>query len=257
MTETDNLYSVRYHSKGQGDEGEALEEQFFQIYADKQFLRLPTRVRFGEVTGIQFDASAATQDISKLDQLGAHPTLRSYGLLHLHHAVKKDRIVPANLPVPQMVNYLIYNQLIHQRIFHHKLYRSLLIVFSPHQSQSDVFRIGREWETDILKVRDRLVLIESHLSKNGTLAFNLRFISNFDVFSDQLAQTHENILLEVGFALLQDKIECVHTPETSLLNYLKKLQDTYPANPYHNKTHGAAVAHSTSCLMHMLCIYEA
>lgn len=95
------MYSVRYQSKGQGDEGEVLEEQFFQIYADKQFLKLPTRVRFGEVTGIQFDASAATQDISKSGQLNA-PTLRSFGLLHLHDPIKRIFVVE-NAPLPEMV----------------------------------------------------------------------------------------------------------------------------------------------------------
>lgn len=103
LTETDNLYSVRYQSKGQGDEGEALEEQFFQIYADRQFLRLPTRVRFGEVTGIQFDASAATQDISRSGQLGTPEALRSFGLLHLHDPVKKLFVID-HAPVPEMVS---------------------------------------------------------------------------------------------------------------------------------------------------------
>lgn len=103
LTETDNLYSVRYQAKRDGEEGEALEEQFFQIYADKQFVRLPTRVRFGEVTGIQFDATAATQDIQKSSgQLASTRTLRSFGLLHLHDPFKKIH-VDENAPWPVMV----------------------------------------------------------------------------------------------------------------------------------------------------------
>lgn len=105
LTETDNLYSVRYQSKGQGDEAEALEEQFFQIYADKQlFANLPIKVRFGEVTGIHFDASAATRDISKSGQLTAPLTLKSFGLLHIHDSVKQ-LIVVENAPIPEMVSH--------------------------------------------------------------------------------------------------------------------------------------------------------
>lgn len=102
LTETDNLYSVRYQAKGRGDE---IEEQFFSMYAERQLQRLSTRVRFGEVTGIHFDASVATQDILKSGPLNAPQTLRSFGLLHLHDPSRKGLVIDAGIRLT-MVRHL-------------------------------------------------------------------------------------------------------------------------------------------------------
>lgn len=192
LTDTDNLYSVRYQTKSQGLEEEALEEQFLQIYADRQFCRLPTRVRFGEVTGIQYDSEAATKEVSRSVYFEQKGTLRSFGLLHLHDPMKRHYGV-AELAPPVVMG------------------------------ASEASRIGRDWGADIL----------------------------------QLATKFPNILLEVGAALLVDKLDAVRSPPHCLFNYLYKLQSCYPPNPYHNRIHGAAVAHATSCLMRMLYVYEA
>lgn len=93
------MYSVQYKPKEAGEttEGEAVEEQFFQIYGDKQQLqRLTTRVRFGQVTGVTFDSGAAVKELSKLEgeappeepRLGAAPS-RSFNLAHLHDPAQR------------------------------------------------------------------------------------------------------------------------------------------------------------------------
>lgn len=85
------MYSVRY--QGKGDETDTIEEQFFQIYTENKEKQkmLSTKVRFGQVTGVEFDTTAAAEEVSKSGVLYAAKTLRSFGLVNLHDPTQKFR----------------------------------------------------------------------------------------------------------------------------------------------------------------------
>lgn len=146
---------MRYQAKSQGLEEEALEEQFLQIYADKQFCHLPTRVRFGEVTGIQYDSEAAAKDISRNEYFEQKGTLRSFGLLHLHDPLKRNFGVPVLAPVPALVKkrFVLDSCL---RVLHVAVF-----AITTFQSSVDAIRIGRDWDTDILQVQLRVIQLKA------------------------------------------------------------------------------------------------
>lgn len=64
--------------------------------------------------------------------------------------------------------------------------------------------------------------------------------------------TTDNILLEVGYALLCRLVGDWGCEESRLIRFLVTIQGQYLPNPYHNKVHGATVAHLTECLTRML-----
>ncbi|OEH75586.1 3 5 -cyclic nucleotide phosphodiesterase domain-containing protein [Cyclospora cayetanensis] len=62
----------------------------------------------------------------------------------------------------------------------------------------------------------------------------------------------ENVLLEVGYALLCRLVGDWGCEDSRLIRFLVAIQGQYLPNPYHNKLHGATVAHLTECLTRML-----
>lgn len=66
------------------------------------------------------------------------------------------------------------------------------------------------------------------------------------------SNTTENVLLEVGYALLCRLVSDWGCEDLTLIRFLVAIQNQYQPNPYHNKLHGAAVAHLTECLTRML-----
>ncbi|KAL8426524.1 hypothetical protein Efla_004889 [Eimeria flavescens] len=73
---------------------------------------------------------------------------------------------------------------------------------------------------------------------------------DFDILA--FSNTTENVLLEVGYALLCRLVGDWGCEETQLIRFLATIQGQYLPNPYHNKVHGATVAHLTECLTRML-----
>ncbi|KAL8270910.1 hypothetical protein Esti_005164 [Eimeria stiedai] len=73
---------------------------------------------------------------------------------------------------------------------------------------------------------------------------------DFDILA--FSNTTENVLLEVGYALLCRLVGDWGCEESQLIRFLVTVQGQYLPNPYHNKLHGAAVAHLTECLTKML-----
>ncbi|CBZ54356.1 putative cAMP phosphodiesterase [Neospora caninum Liverpool] len=62
----------------------------------------------------------------------------------------------------------------------------------------------------------------------------------------------ENIIVEVGYALLCRLATDLGCEEVRLIRFLYAIQMQYRDNPYHNRIHGAEVAHLTECLTRML-----
>ncbi|KYF42118.1 3'5'-cyclic nucleotide phosphodiesterase domain-containing protein [Toxoplasma gondii ARI] len=62
----------------------------------------------------------------------------------------------------------------------------------------------------------------------------------------------ENVIVEVGYALLCRLVPDLGCEEVRLIRFLHAIQMQYRDNPYHNKIHSAEVAHLTECLTRML-----
>lgn len=73
---------------------------------------------------------------------------------------------------------------------------------------------------------------------------------DFDML--KLSKDTENILVEVGYTLLCRLVTDWGCEEVRLIRFLVAIQSQYLLNPYHNKIHGAEVAHLTECLTRML-----
>ncbi|KAL8428686.1 hypothetical protein ACSSS7_007075 [Eimeria intestinalis] len=73
---------------------------------------------------------------------------------------------------------------------------------------------------------------------------------DFDILA--FGNTTENVLLEVGYALLCRLVGDWGCEESQLIRFLVTIEGQYLPNPYHNKLHGATVAHLTECLTRML-----
>eukprot|EP01071_Lankesteria_metandrocarpae_P003436 Lankesteria_metandrocarpae@DN2951_c1_g1_i1.p1 len=97
--------------------------------------------------------------------------------------------------------------------------------FKPSQLELTSFladKIGREWNAPILQYADRT----------------------------------GNILVECGASLLQPYIGDLGVTMETVCNLLYSMQELYFPNPYHNATHGAAVAHFTYCLGSMFSLFD-
>eukprot|EP00922_Rhytidocystis_sp_ex-Travisia-forbesii_P038879 GHVS01057921.1.p1 GENE.GHVS01057921.1~~GHVS01057921.1.p1 ORF type:complete len:780 (-),score=55.47 GHVS01057921.1:903-3242(-) len=63
-----------------------------------------------------------------------------------------------------------------------------------------------------------------------------------------LSEDTENILVEVGYALLAPLVVQWDCSMDVLIHLLRRVQNCYQNTPYHNKTHGALVAHLTGVI---------
>eukprot|EP01071_Lankesteria_metandrocarpae_P011454 Lankesteria_metandrocarpae@DN5446_c0_g1_i13.p1 len=72
-----------------------------------------------------------------------------------------------------------------------------------------------------------------------------------------LCEGNPNIILEVGTAIITQDIHCYGVKKEVFQRLFYEIQKRYFANPYHNATHGATVAHTSMSLCRMLKVDKA
>ncbi|PFH35300.1 3'5'-cyclic nucleotide phosphodiesterase domain-containing protein [Besnoitia besnoiti] len=215
LTQTDNLYSVKFTDDARTNE---VQRQFIELYHNPD-KRRPQLIQASTLKGAQKRLASAAPD-------SLWSSINSGGLQAISSQMStptgdsQGLVGPKGSATGPVMGLEFSSGFDALTSVHDSGSSSLVFKTLPMPEQTNLLltTVGIDWDFDMLK----------------------------------LSQETENIIVEVGYALLCRLVTDWGCEDVRLIRFLTSIQSQYLTNPYHNKIHGAEVAHLTECLTRML-----